>query len=305
MRVQKLGWILAGLVLTFLLGSGNALAHKEGVDLSISLDPNPATDGTSVDITGTLLYTGTRGAGSATGHGDLANEDDPVQGETVKIEQRQLDGVGVSCATVGAAFVEIFSNTTDSNGEVLYAFDTTGLGGNTIGFRAHHAAEGGSHGSEQAQSPCVDLVITLDDCEGAIISATFADGDGTPSPALPLAGPWTFLIEVTACEALNGVSAQGGTNGWAPMTGFAPSTGSVNVRQNKKNQVLTWTIGNMGAGQTETLEVTVDGGIKPGTPDGTILFLSGPWSTTFSTDGGTTFQKSEYTGRVTVTVDNP
>jgi hypothetical protein len=42
--------------------------------------------------------------------------------------------------------------------------DTTGLAGQTIGFRAHHPATAGSHGDDQSTSDCADLeIIELED----------------------------------------------------------------------------------------------------------------------------------------------
>jgi hypothetical protein len=301
---------------------------------SIAFDANPVTAGTPVVITGTIKQA-TSGTGCSPG-----TPGTPVTAGRLTIEERRVVGgtvdVGVSCSTVGlctagavgvpcstnavcdssvgagdgvctlADFYEIDHDTPNVNGQVSTdpAFDTSGLGGSTLGFRAHYAPTGGA-GFKEAKSPCADLIIDQQACARPLsIAATFAQGDGTPAPGD--SGPWMFEIAVTACEDVTGVFAQGGTNGWAPMTGYSASTGSVAVRNNNKNEVLRWTIGNMTAPQEETLDVTVNGAIKKGTAEcGKIKYLSGPWSATYSTDGGTTFQKSDYTGRVSLIVTCP
>jgi len=60
----------------------------------------------------------------------------------------------------------------------------------------------------------------------------------------------------------------------------------------------------MTAGQTETLVVDLTGSIPPKTPDCQVRYLSGPWSALFSTNGGVNFDKTDYTGRVSVQVDS-
>jgi hypothetical protein len=116
---------------------------------------------------------------------------------------------------------------------------------------------------------------------------------------------WSFRVTVHACEDLYGVTAQGGTNGWAQLVGRSvaslhPSNATTaEIRNaNKKTDVILWTIGDMTAGQTETLDVDLRGSLK-GAPDCDERFLSGPWSALFSLDG-LLFEKTDYTGRVSV-----
>jgi hypothetical protein len=132
------------------------------------------------------------------------------------------------------------------------------------------------------------------------ISADLASGDGNPPAGTTQT--WQVEIKVHACEDATGLKVQGGTNGWATNSVGTPSTGVVTVRLNNKNQVITWNMESLAAGEDATLTLTVTGTIKPNTPSGTILRLLGPWSVTYSTDGGLTYQKSDYTGAVTVTV---
>ena len=301
----RLGW---GFVFLFFLASGPVLAHKNETKSAISYSANPVTEGTDVTITATVLYTGTFGSGPT--HSPLPALNDPVVGDTVQIQQLQVEieenvFVGVACGTPDSDFNDIDSGPTNGSGQFSTVFDTTDLGGKTICFRALHPDSGGQHGNDTSSSPGVDLVINAQtECTpGATVAATLASGDGTPAPG-PNSGPWTYRITVTACGGLTGVTAQGGSNGWAGVTDASPDTGSVAVRkQTKKNTIHLWTIGDMTGGQVANLDVTVDGPIPNSAPDCQIRFLNGPWSATYSTDDGATFQKSEYSGRVTVSVD--
>lgn len=295
--------LLIGIAL--IVGAPTAWAHKNLTNAQVGVSPNPVTEGTSATITGTLTYTGAQGSGSSTGHTLFPTNGDPVSGVTLNIEELQLADAGVACGTSSAIWVQIATGTTDALGKVSTNFDTTGLGGSTICFRTQNPAAGGAHGIDANQSPGVDLVILSQPAcvPGATIAATLASGDGTPAPGNP-AGPWTFRITVTACGDLTNVTAQGGANAWAPYTGALPDTGEVDIRkQTKKNTILLWTIGNMSDGQVANLDVGVNGPIPYDAPDCQVRYLSGPWSATFSADGGATFEKSAYSGRVSVSVD--
>ena len=75
------------------------------------------------------------------------------------------------------------------------------------------------------------------------VGASLASGDGNPDS--PYFGNWQFQIAVTNCTGspLTNVKVQGGTNGWAPLTGVpVPSTGSATVSYKNKAQVITWTV---------------------------------------------------------------
>jgi len=302
----RLGW---GFVFLFFLASGPVLAHKNNTGSAISFSANPVTEGTLVTITATVTFLGTAGPGSASGHGAIPANGTAVVGDTVKIQQLKavVDevSVGVACGTLGASFDDIDSGLTDGSGQFNTVFATTGLGGKSLCFRAHHPDSGGPHGNDTSTSAGVDLVInSLPECTpGATIAATLASGDGTPAPGTN-SGPWTYRITVTACGGLTGVTAQGGSNGWAGVTGALTEDGSVTVRkQTKKNTIHLWTIGDMTDGQVANLDFTVNGPIPDSAPDCQIRFLNGPWSATFSLDEGVTFEKSDYSGRVTVSVD--
>jgi len=196
-----------------------------------------------------------------------------------------------------------------SSGVTALDVDLDALGfvdGTVGGFKAHYVTGGGSTKVAQHWSPAVDLEAIVSCAPGLHLGAALATGNGSPAPGYE--GCWTFRITLQNCTGndLYGVKVQGGTNGWAPMTVFGQSTGSVSVRENKKNQVLTWMV-DIANGATETLNVTVCGKVKPSTPDGTILFLSGAWSAVYDDDGDplTPTVKTDYTGRVSVTVTTP
>jgi hypothetical protein len=192
-----------------------------------------------------------------------------------------------------------------SGGATSSALDFDGLGfvpGTTASFRAHYVTGGGAVKADTHFSPAIDVSAVGDSCQGFNISADFASGNGGPPPGA--VGPWAFRITLENCTGvdLTGIKAQGGSNGWAPMTTFVPSTGSVQVRNNNKNQVLTWTL-DMPSGSTETILVNVDGKIPPTAVCDSIRYLSGPWSAVY--DAGSGAQKSDYTGRVSIQVTCP
>jgi hypothetical protein len=65
------------------------------------------------------------------------------------------------------------------------------------------------------------------------------------------------------------------------------------------NVIIKWNIGNMAPNTTATLNVSLSGLIKAGTPVGTVLGLNGNWS---ATSGGV---KTEYTDKITITTVAP
>src|SRR3972149_9233579 len=313
---------------------------KECTESTIAFDNNPVTDGDMVDITGTVEESGSSCPGGVAGQAGT-----PVTVGTIRIDERQVDGDGVSCGTEGlctagnvgavcsvagvnaacdsslgaadgfctlADYVQLASSTPDSNGEISHMFDTTGLGGSTIGFRSHYSATGGAD-FQGSMSDCMDLVINSATCAevGVIVGAVLANGNGAPEPGD--CGYWQFDINVQNCTGmdLEGVKVQGGSNGWAPVPQTCAendisgtdssycvetSAGMCDIRQNKKNQVITCNMA-IRDGDTETIQVLVNGCIKNNLLEcGKIKFLNGPWSAVYDT------QKSEYSGRISVEV---
>jgi hypothetical protein len=194
------------------------------------------------------------------------------------------------------------------SGTLSVGIGTTGLGGSTLGFLGSYKGSA-TAGINDAAQVCFDVPIEQKDaiaCDsGALISIKRAAGPGAPLPGTT--NNWQYEVTVEACEHLDDVTAQGGTNGWAPLTNrldstqsgsaLHPSVGSAAVRNaNKKNEAILWTIGAMEFGDTTTLTVDLSGSIPPKTPDCQLRYLSGPWSAIYKADGLTL--KSDYTGRV-------
>lgn len=207
------------------------------------------------------------------------------------------------------AVLETLASETSFEGLLATSFDTTGLAGETVGLYASYSATGQYTGSPEI---CNDLLVkeaedvACGEGDGALITIEKATG---PNPVVPgTTEYWTFDVKVHACEDLDWVTAQGGTNGWAQLVDRSNASlhtddGTAEIRNaNKKTDVILWTIGEMNSGDDATLTVDLSGSIKARSEDCKELFLSGPWSAMFSTDG-LVFEKSEYTGRVTLFTD--
>jgi hypothetical protein len=260
--------------------------------LASALVAQPAPTTTSIELIpgGSVVQ-----YSSAYAKGTVTSSGMPVTGGRLEL-QRAVDSYGnpTSC-TAPAGYLSGTPIDVDANGSATFSLDTTVPG--TFGYRIHYVP--GQAPYKTSFSPCADLTVTPL-CSGVQISADLASGDGNPPAGTTQT--WQVEIKVHACEDATGLKVQGGTNGWATNSVGTPSTGVVTVRLNNKNQVITWNMESLAAGEDATLTLTVTGTIKPNTPSGTILRLLGPWSVTYSTDGGLTYQKSDYTGAVTVTV---
>ncbi len=305
--------------------------EKCGTAVDFTFDPgSTVTEGTNVTITQEITVS-SEGSGSQDcelGVGDLVNDGN------ARIQAVELAGEPRPCADQNASFctagltgnscaldsdcdtalnlgdgictdvdTSMSSQENPSDGFQQVNVDTTGLGGTVLGFVSQYAGQGKYEG---APAICTDLTVVAEEeeCEGATISIARASGPGEPT-APGGAYDWTFRVTVHACEDLYGVTAQGGTNGWAQLVGrsaasLSPSgTTTAAIRNaNKKTDVILWTIGDMEEGDTETLDVALRGSLK-GAPDCDERFLSGAWSALFSLDG-LVFEKSDYTGRVSI-----
>jgi hypothetical protein len=225
----------------------------------------------------------------------------------VTVQMATLLGVPVTTATPGFTWTSVPpGNMNPSGGATSTALDFDGLGflpGTTASFRAHYVTGGGAVKADTHFSPAIDVsAVGGSTCEGFNISADFASGNGGPAPGS--SGPWAFRITLENCSGvdLTGIKAQGGSNGWAPMTSYVASKGTVNVKKNNKNEVLTWNL-DMPNGSTETLLVNVNGNIPASAACDSIRYLSGAWSAVY--DAGLGSQKSDYTGRVSIQVTCP
>jgi hypothetical protein len=144
------------------LSIGAAEANPADAAIGIDFDPvNPVSDGTLVDITGTVLCDGVHTQGFCDTDGK------PAASGSIRVQQVQDgDGNPLSCADLtnaGVHFVKIARDpdTPDAFGQFIYPLDTTGLGGQTIGFRIHYVTGGGSHALGTGFSECADLEINL------------------------------------------------------------------------------------------------------------------------------------------------
>jgi hypothetical protein len=261
------------------------------------------------------------GVGVPCGHGICTGVGGPPDGSVCSNSSECNPTAGGHC--VKATLTAIGSGTPDSNGQVIVPFDTTGLDNQVIGFESSYV--GDSDGFKNNNSPCVDLVIGPGGGGGACpngeasIAAIKAAGNGTPPPNDSEC--WTFRITVNACDTLTGVTAQGGTNGWTkkivtsnPAIGdsqiLSVSKGAAGVRNNnKRNDVILWNIGGMIPGESEHMDVQVCGTTASlNCPtDPLTEYLTGPWSTTYGhlVSGVLTYDKSDYTGRVSIDTTCP
>jgi len=341
----KLRGLMIVAVASFALLASVAASHASQpicTNVATSFSPsNPVGAGTTVDVTGTVtqaaaangcsggsagtpVTVGTMteeeneigGVGVPCGHGICTGVGAPPDGNVCSNSSECSPALGGHC--VKATLTGIGSGTPDSNGQVMVPFDTTGLDNQVIGFESSYV--GTSDGFKNNNSPCVDLVINPGGGGGtcangeASIAAIMAAGNGTPPPNDSEC--WTFRITVNACDTLTNVTAQGGTNGWTSKIGsngsaiLSVSKGKAGVRNNNnRNDVILWNIGNMTPAESEHMDVRVCGTTaKLNCPtDPLTEYLTGPWSTTYGhlVSGVLTYDKSDYTGRVSVDVTCP
>jgi len=195
-------------------------------------------------------------------------------------------------------------------------FDATAfavIAGDVVTFRAGYESSGqgcDAAGTAIGQSPTVDLLITgappcPEGIVGAYITIGNAAGNGTPAPGYT--GEWSFDVNVTACQDIYDVTAQGGANGWAGVKNFNTTVGSVTQSVKNKNTVYLWNIGDMLMGETKTLTITVGATIKNGPSEcGRVKLLNGAWSSMYAVVDGGAKTKSDYTTYTsTITVTCP
>lgn len=271
------------ILLLVLLCTGAAWAQFTGT--CITLTPPVVQQGNSTTATGTTQLNPTNA---------ICAGGTPVSDGNQTLQEAK-DGLGqpTSCA-LGSGFISGSPVPVDLNGQASFSPDTSTLG--TFGYRI--AYSGGVE--PPSVSPCLDLAV-VQSCSGVNIAADLASGDGNPPAGVPEI--WTVEIKVHACQDALIQKAQGGNNGWATNSVTSVSQGSYTIKDTgNSNQVITWNVGSLGGNSDATMLLTVSGTIKRGTPSGTVVGLTGPWSVTYSIDGGHTYQKSDYTGRITVTV---
>jgi hypothetical protein len=290
LSLGKLNLAALGLAAAVLLLPGAALAAAPAdTTTALSLSPNPANDGQNVTVTGTTTLV----VGGA-----------PVVGDKLQIEMRQSTdtaydpALGVACDAAGFfKQVPTVNELTDANGQVSKTFDTTGLAGKSICFRAHHPADGGN-GTGNSMSAGLNLVIQSS-CTGVTLTNPSVSG-GTTNPYGSVKGPWTISMTLKICLAARDFKVQGGATAWAPYKDGSASVtaGELDYKVNKKNTVIIW---NVNAGE-EIITFTVGSEstvIPCGGVSGITQYLSGEWSAAYKDDNNQP-AKSDYTARATV-----
>ena len=289
------------IALLMMLAGGPAFAAQSlNGSTAITFSSNPATlsGDSATDVTITSTTTSTESA-SVISAGKV-------------VIQLATDGVG-NPVPAGSVVTWVDLNAPgqnpDGSGQTSLAVDLDGLGfvpGTVGGFRAHYVTGGNSPHVDTHFSLAVDLVAAAASCSssGVVnVGAVLASGNGTPNPGDT--GPWQFTVTVQNCTGadLTGVKVQGGTSGWTNFTTAVVNSGDWTIKgqpatskKKSSTQVIVWTV-DIPNGVTQNILVTVDGQVSCGATDGQILFISGPWSAAYN---GT---KSDYTGRVSLTVD--
>jgi hypothetical protein len=257
---------------------------------TLTISPNPVNVGDPATVTGTVAT--------------------PTGGK-LRVKRFLVDGFHVSCEAYEAAvsgqsediLVELEPVNEGANlgvFSIAYTGADTSVAG-SYSYAAQYVPSGGS-GYSQSQSGCFNMVVQ-ETCSpsGLSISVNESYGATTGLPGTTYNGGFDVVVKNCGPGDKLGVTAQGGTSGWTDFCQATADAGTSWVirNQNKRNEVLLWTIGDMPEGTQKTLRVCLTGDIKPSATPGTILFLSGPWSAL--SEG----IKTDYTGRVSITVASP
>lgn len=304
--------LIAGIIALF--GSKPAFAHSADGATSFTVSENPVqlVSGNDVMVSTTTI---SMDSGFSSAHPEQ------IDNGTVII-QMATDGLGAP-APSGSAVAWVALNAPGVqpvSGKAAIPLDLNTWGfipGTVAGLRALYVSGGGDDSVKTNTSVAVDLVAATEPCEsnGVSVAAELTSGNGNPPPGFSTESGDTlvFAIKVRNCSGqnLSGVKVQGGTNGWTALLAATPVKGTVSVRENKRNQVITWTV-DLAQGEAQTLVVILNGAIPeyadcspdPNTPEpDSIRFLSGAWSAVYMSETGP--QKTEYTGRVSLTVTCP
>ena len=157
--------ILITLIVTTILITGmifmsspQVFAHKIDTELNFVLSDNSVYEGTDVLMTGTVTTIDTPAGGGPNNPAHMA--ENPVNVGTGKIEQGYNFDESLASVCPAHHYHDI-SSTTPVDGDFTKLFDTTGLGGQTLVFRAHYTTSGGPHGTATfSGTDCTSLEIT-------------------------------------------------------------------------------------------------------------------------------------------------
>ena len=291
------------------------MAHSAEGATSVSLSQNPVELVSGTDVT-VFTKTFSMDSGFSSAHPEQ------IDNGTILI-QLATDGLGgLTSSASAASWLSINTpGIAPSSGNVAVPLDLNSLGlipGGVVGIRAMYISGNGEDSVKSHFSPALDLSALQVPCEstGLLLAAELVAGNGNPPPGFSTengANPFVFAIKVKNCTGvdLGGVKVQGGTSGWTALVAATPTTGTVSIRENKRNQVITWNVDLPQSGG-QTLVVILDGFIPEyadcaadaNSPDSeSVRYLSGEWSATYNP--GTGPVKTDYTGRVSVVVTCP
>ncbi len=168
---------------------------------TINLSPNPIPDGDILTITGMVDCL-------AAQPGTLCeNGDEPISEGKIQI-QVALDGVGGNPTSCENQFDDEWDLVDDGdamNGEfITTAFNTTGFGGQTIGFRSHYVPSQARY--HQSSSPCEDLDVTeLDPFPDGSFTLTQGFYGAAPAGVAWVRGIIDYQDETEPCEEINSI----------------------------------------------------------------------------------------------------
>jgi hypothetical protein len=164
-----------------------------------------------VTITGTVRYNGTQSNGSTTNHPSYPANGAPITTGAIQIQQLRLNGNAVACGTAGANYVNLAQGAPNGSGQFSTVFSTTGLGGQTIGFRSHHPDSGGAHGDSESKSECynLEIIVALDPFPDDAVSYTQGFYGASPNGEAVVA----YLMDGLTCDRINDILAKAGVQG--------------------------------------------------------------------------------------------
>jgi hypothetical protein len=211
MTTKRVTLFVGAALMGLVFNTSSVWAHKNNTEASIWFSSNPAVDGTVVTVKGKVIYDGTQSSGTPNGHTSYPSYGAPITAGSIHIEQLRLAGNPVACETAGAAYVNIGQGAPNGSGEFSINFDTTGLGGQTIGFRAHHPATGNGHGDSQTMSNCYDLeiILALDPLPDGTTSYTQGFYGASPIGEAVV----EHLMDETICSSINYILENAGVSG--------------------------------------------------------------------------------------------
>jgi hypothetical protein len=210
-RLSFLGRAVLLAIIALGASASSTWAHKNNTVASLSFSSSPAIVGSTVVITGTVLYDGTESTGSSTNHSFYPDNGAPITTGSIQLQQLRLNGNPTACGTAGADYVNLAQGAPNGSGQFSTLFSTFGFGGQTIGFRAHHPNSGGAHGDSESKSDCYNLtiIVALDPFPDGTTSYTQGFFGASPNGEAVVA----YLMDGVTCEGINFILTKAGVAG--------------------------------------------------------------------------------------------